>query len=64
MHNFQANYDKILEVLKELDSKMDYLHQIRKPKIRDKELIALDLTSEYIGIDSECQLNLFENHNI
>ena len=54
MHNFQANYDKILKVLKELDSKMDYLHQIRKPRIRDKELIAIDLTSEYMGIDSEC----------
>ena len=56
MHNFQSNYDKILKVLKELDSKMDYLHQIGKPKLRDKELIAIDLTSEYIGIDSECQL--------
>lgn len=56
MHNFQANYDKILKVLKELDSEMDYLHQIRKPKLRDKELIAIDLTSEYMSIDSECQL--------
>lgn len=56
MHNFQTNYDKILKVLKELDSKMDYLHQIRKPKLRDKELIAIDLTSEYMGIDSECHL--------
>ena len=56
MHNFQANYDKILKVLKGLDSKMDYLHQIRKPKLRDKELIAIDLTSEYMSIDSECQL--------
>lgn len=54
MHNFQANYNKILKVLKELDSKMDYLHQIRKPKLRDKELIAVDLTSEYMSIDSEC----------
>jgi hypothetical protein len=56
MHNFQANYDKILKVLKELDSKMDYLDQIRKPKLRDKQLIAIDLTSEYMSIDSECQL--------
>ncbi|TSD99908.1 IS982 family transposase, partial [Aquimarina algiphila] len=56
MHNFQANYDKILKVLKGLDSKMGYLHQIRKPKLRDKELIAIDLTSEYMSIDSECQL--------
>lgn len=56
MHNFQANYDKILKVLKELDCKMNYLHQIRKPKLSDKQLIAIDLTSEYMGIDSECQL--------
>lgn len=56
MHNFQANYDKILEVLVSLDGKMNYLHQIRKPKLKDKELIAIDLTSEYMGIDSECQL--------
>ncbi len=56
MHNFQANYDKILKVLKELDCKMDYLNQIRKPKLSDKQLIAIDLTAEYMGIDSECQL--------
>jgi hypothetical protein len=56
MHNFQANYDEILKVLKELDSEMNYLHQIRKPKLRDKELIAINLTSEYMSIDSECQL--------
>jgi len=53
MHNFQANYNKILKVLKVLDSEMDYLDQIRKPKLRDKELIAVDLTSEYMGIDAE-----------
>jgi len=56
MHNFEANYDKILEVLVRLDSKINYLHQIRKPKLSDKELIAIDLTSEYMSIDSECQL--------
>ncbi|GAA4113137.1 hypothetical protein GCM10022393_11940 [Aquimarina addita] len=56
MYNFQANWVKILKVLKELGSEMDYLHQIRKPKLRDKEHIAIDLTSEYMSIDSECQL--------
>lgn len=56
MHNFQTNYDKILEVLNGLGTKSDYLHQIRKPKLRDIELIAIDLTSEYMSIDSECQL--------
>ena len=56
MHNFQANYDKILEVLNQIGTKNNYRHQIRKPKLNDKELIAINLTSEYLGIDSECQL--------
>jgi hypothetical protein len=56
MHNFQTNYDKILEVLNELGVKSNYLLQIRKPKLSDKELIAINLTSEYMILDSECQL--------
>jgi len=56
MHNFRENYDKILEVLKTLEIKSDYIHQIRKPRLLDIELIAIDLTSEYMSIDSECQL--------
>lgn len=35
---------------------MNFLNQIRKPKLSDIELIALDLTSEYMGIDSERDL--------
>ncbi len=35
---------------------MDYLRQIRKPKLHDLELVAIDLTSEYMSINSECQL--------
>ena len=56
MHNFQANYDKILEILNKFESKDYFLSQIRIPKLSDKELIAINLTSEYMGIDSECQL--------
>ncbi len=56
MHNFKTNYDKILEVLDQVEPKCDFLKQIRKPKLRDKELIAIGLTAEYMGIDSECQL--------
>jgi len=56
MHNFKANYDKILEVLNQIGIKDNYAHQIRKPRLSDKELIAINLTSEYLGIDSECQL--------
>lgn len=35
---------------------MNFLNQIRKPKLSDIELIAIDLTSEYMSIDSEYQL--------
>ncbi|MGB1248570.1 MAG: IS982 family transposase, partial [Chitinophagales bacterium] len=56
MHNFEANYDIILEVLNKIEDKSNFLRQIRKPKLSDKELIAINLTAEYMGIDSECQL--------
>lgn len=57
MHNFRANYEKILEELKklELDSE-NFLFQIRKPKLTDLRIIAINLTSEYMSIDSEHQL--------
>ncbi|AQX14152.1 MULTISPECIES: IS982 family transposase [Weeksellaceae] len=57
MHNFTANYEKILEVLKklELDSE-NFLFQIRKPRLTDLRIIAINLTSEYMSIDSEHQL--------
>lgn len=35
---------------------MNFLNQIRKPKLSDIELIAIDLTSEFLGIDSERDL--------
>lgn len=35
---------------------MNFLNQIRKPKLSDIELITIDLTSEYMSIDSEDQL--------
>jgi len=57
MHNFTANYEKILEVLKELEFKSEnFLSQIRKPKLTDLQVIAINLTSEYMSIDSEYQL--------
>jgi len=56
MNNFQANYDKILEVLNSITEKEQFLQQKRKPKLKDIELIAMNLTAEYMGIDSECQL--------
>lgn len=56
MNNFDANYRKILETLQMVEPKMNFLNQIRKPKLSDIELIAIDLTSEYMSIDSEYQL--------
>lgn len=56
MNNFESNYDKILEILKSITKKESFLTQIREPKLKDIELIANNLTSEYMSIDSECQL--------
>lgn len=57
MHNFTANYEKILDVLKELEfDSENFLFQIRKPRLTDLRLIAINLTSEYMSIDSEYQL--------
>jgi len=56
MNDFKATYDKILEVLQIVSKKESFLTQIRKPKLKDIELIAMNLTAEYMGIDSECQL--------
>ena len=55
MNNFNASYEKILTYLKTLTEKENLLDQIRKPKLSDIELIAMFMTSEYSGIDSECQ---------
>ena len=56
MNNFKANYDKILKVLNIITDKEQFLRQNRRPKLKDIELIAINLTSEYMSIDSECQL--------
>ncbi|MCC7332876.1 MAG: IS982 family transposase [Flavobacteriales bacterium] len=56
MNNFQSNYDKILELLKTITEKENFLHQIRELKLNDIELIAMNLTCEYMSIDSECQI--------
>ena len=56
MNNFNTKYDKILEILKQFESRNNFLNQIRVPKLSDIELIALDLTAESLSIDSEYQL--------
>lgn len=49
MNNFARDYEKILNTLQSVKPKMSFLHQIRQPKLSDIELIAIDLTSEYMG---------------
>lgn len=39
-----------------MDVKSSFLPQIRVPKLSDRELVCMNLTSEYMGIDSERQL--------
>ena len=56
MNNFSANYAKILETLQDLETKMNFLNQKRKPSVSDIGLIIIDLTSEFMGIDSERDL--------
>ena len=56
MNDFNASYKKILHVLKTITGKENFLNQRRKPKLTDIELIAINLTAEYLSIDSECQL--------
>lgn len=45
-----------MSVLDSIEEEASYLKQIRKPKLSDKELIADNLTAEYLGIDSESEL--------
>ena len=56
MNNFSANYEKILDILKQTEQKINFLNQIRIPRLSDIELIAMDITAEYMSIDSEYQL--------
>ncbi|KAA6337662.1 hypothetical protein EZS27_014283, partial [termite gut metagenome] len=56
MNHFSANYRKIMETLRSIESKKNFLDQIRQPKLSDLELIGIDLTAEYMDIDSEYEL--------
>ena len=56
MNNFIQNYEIILKQLQKLNVNPNIFIQIRKPKLSNLALVALNLTAEYMGIDSECQL--------
>jgi len=51
MSNLQCSYTRILSLLHELEPDDYFLSQIRLPKLSDKELIALSLAAESLGID-------------
>ena len=53
MSNLHTFYTKIWCLLHELDPMDNFLNQIRIPNASDKELIALTLAAESVGIDSE-----------
>ena len=56
MNNLQANYERILEVLRKISGENLLSYQRRVPKLKDLELISLALTAEFMGIDSESHL--------
>src|SRR5699024_4325795 len=56
MNNLLQNYEKILSELQKNCGHIQGRHQIRKPKLSDMELVALNITSEYMSINSELQL--------
>lgn len=56
MHNFTANYEKILDVLYRFTSENILPYQRRTPKLKDIEVVSLCLTAEYMSIDSENHL--------
>ena len=56
MSNLESSYTKILGLLHELEPQDNFLKQRRLPKLADKQLIALALAAESLGIDSERHL--------
>lgn len=45
MNNLKQSYEVILTVLKKIELKVNFLNQIRTPKLSDIELISLALTA-------------------
>ncbi len=56
MNNLEASYNKILTTINSFEAQNNYFSQIRKPRLSDKEVVALVLVAEYLGIDSEYEL--------
>ena len=62
MNIFITKYDKILGILKQFEIKSNFLNQIRRPRLSDIELIALEITDESLSINSELMNYLKNNH--
>jgi hypothetical protein len=56
VNNLEASYNKILITINNIEKQESFLPQIRKPKLKDKEVVSLVLVAEYLGIDSEYEL--------
>lgn len=56
MNNLIENYEIILNNLKLTCGSIDSFTQIRKPKLSNLELVSLNLTAEYMSINTELQL--------
>lgn len=56
MNNLIENYEIILKHLKFTCSDIESFHQIRIPRLSNLELVALNLTAEYMSINTELQL--------
>jgi hypothetical protein len=52
MNNFIANYRKIVETLRTIGPKKTSYIKFVNPSQSDIELIGIDLTAEYMSIDS------------
>lgn len=53
MSNLLNSYTKILSLLHEIEPNNYFIPRKRLPRLNDKELIALNLAAEAVGIDSE-----------
>ncbi|KAA6316207.1 hypothetical protein EZS27_033451 [termite gut metagenome] len=56
MNNLTQNYELILKELTNICSYITSFKQIRQPQLSDLELVALNLTAEYLSYNSELQL--------
>jgi len=56
MNNLAQNYKIILDKLTETGSHLESFSQIRQPKLSNLEIVALNITAEYMSYNSELQL--------